>query len=234
MAAFLLLAIAATVVSCFGGASRSVTVWLLALVLLLFVLLGRSTSGGVTLQRLADFPDEHVTLRTPQSRAEFNELERLGRRIDDNAGALQQVVPRAEADETLVRALWEGARLVASQQNTRQVVHDLKSQDGTQLSPDAAAADLAAERDRATAQLKDIGTQIDHLRTRLAAVANAGDEFVREQRAREATRQPQQTPANAGTSTTNDRPGTPDELVHQTLAIMQAYEELRDAHVSAS
>ncbi|MER7333512.1 MULTISPECIES: hypothetical protein [unclassified Micromonospora] len=233
MAALLLLAITGAFVSCLGGAAWPVWIGLLVLAIVCLVMLGTSTSSGVTLKRLERFPDEHVILHDRHGRARFNMIEDLGRRIDRNTPLLQRIIPREDANYTLVHALWEGARLVAWHQNVRAAIVELSRQNTTRLPPGSVELrQQSAERERTMALRGEIESQLDELRTRLEALADAGDEFIREQKNRQVTRRAQERLADAGTSANGGRLGMADELANHTLALLQAYEELTEAYAN--
>jgi DNA repair exonuclease SbcCD ATPase subunit len=196
------------------------------------IVLGNSTSGGVTLKRLErSFPDEHVILRDAPGRARFNKIEELGRRIDKNTAMLQQIIARDDANDTLVHALWEGARLVAWHQNARGAIVELSGQNTARLARDSALLrQQTAEREQTIALRGDIESQLEKLHTRLTALAEAGDEFIREQKDRQVIRRAQETLANSGTAATSSHLGMPDELAGHTLTLLQAYQELAETY----
>ncbi|MEU4772678.1 hypothetical protein [Micromonospora sp. NPDC023644] len=233
MAAVLLLAIIGALVSCLGEAAWPVRIGLVVLALACLVMLGTSTSSGVTLKRLERFPDDHVILRDRSGRTRFNKIEDLGRRIDRNTPLLQRIIPREDANYTLVHALWEGARLVAWHQNVRAAIVELSRQNTTRLPPGSAELrQQSAERERTMALRGDIESQLYELCARLETLADAGDEFLREQKNRQVTRRAQERLADVGSSATGGRLGMVDELADHTLALLQAYEELTEAYVS--
>ncbi|MET8832889.1 hypothetical protein ABZV78_03085 [Micromonospora sp. NPDC004540] len=231
MTVLLLLSVVGALISCLGGADWSVRIGLVVLALILVVLIGISTSGGVTLKRLEEFPDEHVILRDRHGQARFSKIEDLGLRIDRNSPVLLQIIPREDADHTLVHALWEGARLVAWHQNVRATIVDLSSQNTTRLPPDSAELrQQTVERERTIALRRDIESQLEALHTRLKALADAGDEFIRERKDRQVTRHAQEALANSGTAAVGSGLGMTDELADHTLTLLQAYEELTEAY----
>ncbi|MFI7280155.1 hypothetical protein ACIBOV_07805 [Micromonospora chersina] len=232
MVVVLLLAVVGALLSCLGEAAWPVPTALVVLAVILLVVLGNSTSGDVTLQRLEkSFPDEHVILRDAPGRARFNKIEELGRRIDKNTAMLQQIIPRDDANDTLVHALWEGARLVAWHQNVRGAIVELSRQNTARLAQDSALLrQQTAEREQTIALRGDIESQLEKLHTRLTALADAGDEFIREQKDRQVIRRAQETLAKSGTAATSSRLGMPDELAGHTLTLLQAYQELAEAY----
>ncbi|MFG2109824.1 hypothetical protein [Micromonospora chersina] len=232
MGVVLLLSVVGALISCLGGAAWPVPTALVVLAVILLVVLGNSTSGDVTLQRLEkSLPDEQVILRDAPGRARFNKIEELGRRIDKNAAMLQQIIPRDDANDTLVHALWEGARLVAWHQNVRETLVDMSRQNTTRLPSDSAELrQQTAERERTIALRGDIESQLQELQTRLAALADAGDEFIREQKERQVIRRAQESLANRGTAAIGSRLGMADELADHTLTLLQAYKELTEAY----
>ncbi|MEU4477718.1 hypothetical protein AB0F68_06555 [Micromonospora sp. NPDC023966] len=234
MVVLLLLSVVGALISCLGGAAWPVSIALVALALILLIVLGNSTSGDVTLQRLEkSFPDEHVILRDAHGRARFNKIEGLGRRIDKNTAMLQQIIPRDDANDTLVHALWEGARLVAWHQNVRETIVELSRQNTATLPSDSAELrQQTVERERTIALRGDIESQLQELHTRLTALADAGDEFIREQKDRQVIRHAQERLANSGTSAIGSRLGMADELADHTLTLLQAHDELTEAYAN--
>ncbi|MGC5021333.1 hypothetical protein [Micromonospora sp. DT47] len=215
---------------CIAGAPWAVRIGLSVLALILIIRLGTSSSE-LTVEQLKRFPDEHVVLEHSQDLWEFDKLASLAQRIDGKAPALQQLIPQAEAGETLARALWHGARLIARQRDVRAVIEDLDRQDVSQLPPDSVAVrELAAQRERAAEALDGVKAELKRLNTVFGAVAHAGDEFTREQEIRDATRRAEDVLAGLGTAGPAGPQDETDRMAHHTLAVVEAYRELNEVH----
>ncbi|MFI7492698.1 hypothetical protein ACIBXA_30405 [Micromonospora echinaurantiaca] len=212
---------------CVAGAPWPVRIGLSILALILFIRFVNS-SDELTVEQLQRFPDEHVIFEHSYDRSEFDKIARLAERIDRRTEAFQQLIPQAEAGETLARALWDTARLVSRQQDIRKVIEDLDQQDTSKLPADSAAVrDLAIQRERAAAALDDGKAELARRKAAFEALADSGDEFAREQEIREATRRAGDVLAGFGAAGAGGSQDESDRLAHHTLAVVEAYAALR-------
>jgi hypothetical protein len=219
---------------CIAGAPWPVRIGLSLLALILFIRFVNS-SDELTVEQLQRFPDEHVILEHSYDRSEFDEIAGLAERIDQRTEAFQQVIPQAEVGETLARALWDTARLVARQQDIRKVIEDLDRQDTSRLPAGSAAVrDLAVQRERAAAALDGGQAELRRRNVAFEALAHSGDEFVREQEIREATRRAGDVLTGFGAAGAGGPQDEPDRLAHHTLAVVEAYAALRSVHAEGA
>lgn len=215
-----LLAVAGALASCIAGTPWAVRIGLVVLAFILFACSANLASGEVTVARLQ--PDEHLIFDHPDDRQQVDRLTDFAKRIDHKAPALQQVIPQAEARETLARALWQGTGLLARQRDVRAVIDDLDEQDTNGLPSDSVAVrELAAQRERALLALDGLKAELEELESVFAAVVEASDEFAREQEIREATRRAEDVLAGFAAPGRVSPEDESDRLANHTLAVVE-------------
>lgn len=152
-------------------------------------------------------------------------------RISDTWPALGALVDVADADAMLVEALWELSGVLVRRQELRRVLADLNRPEFTGApADDDTVRELHRHRHTARVALAGIDAEIARREANLARAEQAGLDFIREQRMRQAIRSAEQSleglvPPPDG-SVPPRSADTGAELAEQTASVLAAYREL--------